>query len=130
MEREVADPWNPSQYSKFEREREQPFYDLLDLVQPGPGMRVADLGCGTGKQTRELHARLEACETVGIDRSERMLETACKTELRPGLQFRLGDIEAFPAGAANYDVIFSNAALHWVDDHDALFARLAAALAP
>jgi trans-aconitate 2-methyltransferase len=124
------DPWSPAQYGKFEREREQPFYDLLALVQPEPGMRVADLGCGTGKQTRELHARLQARETIGFDRSARMLETARQAELPPGLQFQLGDIESFPAGAANYDVIFSNAALHWVQDHDALFARLASALAP
>jgi trans-aconitate 2-methyltransferase len=126
----VTDPWNPSQYTRFEREREQPFYDLLAMVQPAPGLRVVDLGCGTGKQTRELHARLQARETIGIDRSARMLETAQQTEPPPGLRFQIGDIEAFPDGAANYDVIFSNAALHWVAHHDELFGRLASALAP
>jgi trans-aconitate 2-methyltransferase len=126
----VTDPWNPSQYGKFEREREQPFYDLVDMLQPRPGMRVVDLGCGTGKQTRELHARLQARETVGIDRSARMLEKAREAELPPGLRFQVGDIESFPAGAAKYDVVFSNAALHWVEHHDALFGRLAASLGP
>jgi trans-aconitate 2-methyltransferase len=124
-----SDPWNPAQYGRFEREREQPFYDLVGMLQPRPGLRVADLGCGTGKQTRELHARLRARETIGIDRSARMLETARQTALPPGLQFQLGEIESFPNGGANYDVVFSNAALHWVEDHEALFARLAAALA-
>src|SRR5207249_11037209 len=38
--------WDPQQYEKFKRERDQPFWDLLSLVRAQPGMRVADLGCG------------------------------------------------------------------------------------
>ena len=124
------DVWNPSQYGKFEREREQPFYDLMALVQPAPGMRVVDLGCGTGKLTRELHMQLHARETIGIDRSPRMLDKAGDTAAVAGLRFEIGDIESFPGGTADYDLVFSNAALHWIEDHDTLFARLAAALAP
>ena len=126
----MSDPWNPAQYRKFEREREQPFYDLLAMVQPAAQMRVVDLGCGTGKLTRELHAHLQARETVGIDRSARMLDVARDTELPAGLRFQNHAIESFPDGECGYDLIFSNAALHWVEDHDALFGRLAAALAP
>ena len=48
----MIDSWDPRQYDKFQREREQPFYDLLGLVRPAPRMRVVDLGCGTGKLTR------------------------------------------------------------------------------
>src|SRR5262245_47830693 len=65
--------WNPCQYERFRNERSQPFFDLLDLVQPRPEMRVVDLGCGTGELTRELHRRLAARETVGIDNSPAML---------------------------------------------------------
>ena len=126
----VPDPWNPTQYGRFEREREQPFYDLLATVRPAPGMRVVDLGCGTGKLTRELHQQLRARETIGIDRSQRMLDQAATTDSTPGLRFQVGEIEAFPGGTADYDLVFSNAALHWIEDHGALFARLAAALAP
>jgi trans-aconitate 2-methyltransferase len=126
----VADPWNPDQYRKFEREREQPFYDLLAMVRPAAAMRVVDLGCGTGKLTRELHARLNASETIGIDRSKRMLQKAGDTELPAGVKFQVGDIEAFPDTPSDYDLVFSNAALHWVEDHEALFARLSAALRP
>jgi trans-aconitate 2-methyltransferase len=126
----LSDPWNPAQYGKFEREREQPFHDLLAMVRPAADMRVVDLGCGTGKLTRELHTQLRARETIGIDRSARMLEKAAGNGLPPGLRFQVGDIESFPGGASNYDLVFSNAALHWVEDHEALFARLAAALAP
>jgi trans-aconitate methyltransferase len=71
----VIDTWDPRQYDKFEREREQPFYDLLALVHRSTGMRVVDLGCGTGKLTRVLHERLDARETIGLDRSEKMLES-------------------------------------------------------
>src|SRR5258708_3403784 len=48
LDRPMIDTWDPSQYDKFQREREQPFFDLLSLVHPGPDMRIVDLGCGTG----------------------------------------------------------------------------------
>ena len=123
------DTWNPAQYERFRREREQPFFDLLTLVRPAPDMRVVDLGCGTGKLTRLLHARLNARETVGIDRSARMLEEARSGDLPEGLRFEVNTVEAFD-GRGAYDLIASNAALHWVDDHAALIPRLVRALTP
>jgi trans-aconitate 2-methyltransferase len=122
-----VDTWNPVQYEKFRREREQPFYDLLALVRPTPDMRAVDLGCGTGKLTRLLHTHLNARETIGIDRSSRMLEEARASELPPDLRFEVQRIEDFHANH-DYDLIASNAALHWVDDHPALIARLAGGL--
>ena len=89
-------------------------------------MRVADLGCGTGDVTLELHRSLKARETVGVDNSPAMLEKAPR---EPGLRFLLGEIEQF-APPEPFDLIFSNAAFHWVPDHPALFTRLRAALAP
>ena len=124
-----VDTWNPAQYEKFRREREQPFFDLLALVRPAPGMRAVDLGCGTGKLTRLLHARLNARETVGLDRSARMLENVRGGDLPEGLRFEVKTIEAFDS-AGQYDVVLSNAALHWIDDHATLIPRLARALAP
>jgi trans-aconitate 2-methyltransferase len=123
------DPWNPAQYERFRREREQPFYDLLTLLRPAPGSRVVDLGCGTGALTAVLHERLHARETVGIDRSARMLKAAMQRDRPAGLRFEVGTIEAFDP-RREYDVIVSNAAFHWIDDHDTLIARLSAALAP
>jgi len=114
--------WSPEQYERFAVERRQPFVDLLSLVEQRPGMRVVDLGCGTGELTRELHESLSAEETVGVDSSETML-------LKAGhfggemLRFEKGDIEAFVTERP-YDLIFSNAALHWVPDHEKLFVRL------
>jgi len=79
----MADTWDPAQYDKFQREREQPFHDLLAMVRPGSALRVADLGCGTGKLTRTLHQHLAARETVGIDRSDSMLADARQAALPP-----------------------------------------------
>ena len=123
------DTWNPIQYARFQREREEPFDDLLALITPVAAMRIADLGCGTGNLTRLLHQALHARETVGIDRSERMLEVARRAEPLPGLRFETGTIEAF-SGTHEHDLIFSNAAFHWIEGHDTLIPRLVAALAP
>jgi len=125
-----TDTWNPQQYEKFQQEREQPFFDLLDLVRPAPVMRVVDLGCGTGKQTRIVHDRLQARETIGIDRSAKMLNSQRNSAMPTGLRFEVGTIEDFPGSHAPFDLIFSNAALHWVDDHEVLLPRLASALTP
>jgi trans-aconitate 2-methyltransferase len=127
----TIDTWDPRQYDKFQREREQPFYDLLGLVRPAPAMRVVDLGCGTGKLTRVAHERLTAHETIGLDRSGSMLTASRAGVLPPGLRFEIGTIEDFVAHASGgYDLILSNAAFHWVEDHDALLRGLSAALAP
>ena len=90
-------------------------------------MRVVDLGCGTGELTRDLHRALAAHDTLGIDRSPAML-ARCAEFATDGLRFETGDIAAFTADRA-YDLVFSNAALHWVPEPEAVLARLTAALA-
>jgi trans-aconitate 2-methyltransferase len=120
--------WNPSQYERFQNERNQPFFDLLDLVQPKPDMKVIDLGCGTGELTLGLHQKLAARETLGIDSSSTMLERALAFAA-PGLTFRQAEIESLAWGEG-YDLVFSNAALHWVPDNPAVLAHIAAVLGP
>jgi trans-aconitate 2-methyltransferase len=129
---QAADTWDPAQYDRFQREREQPFFDLLSLVRRRPDMRVVDLGCGTGALTRRLHEQLAARETVGIDRSENMLAGTTGSARPSGLRFEAGTIESFvtPPPSSQWDLIFSNAALHWAPDHERLIERLAAMLAP
>ena len=117
--------WNPDQYEKFKDERAQPFRDLVALVEPRPRMRVVDLGCGGGELTRQLHERLQAEETVGIDSSETML---AKAPAAPGLRVERAAIESFDG--RGFDLVFSNAALHWVEEHEHLFARLTSFLSP
>ena len=123
-----ADAWDPGQYQRFRRERAAGFDDLLALVQPAPGGRAADLGCGTGELTARLHQHLRARATVGFDQSEQMLAQARSLAV-PGLRFEAGDIGTF-ADTRAWDVVLANASLHWVPDHEAVLARWAGALGP
>lgn len=124
----MRDVWEPSQYERFRDERSQPFFDLLSLVAPRADGRVIDLGCGTGELTRHLHRHVQASETVGIDESESMLAKARAYEGQ-GLRFEHKDIATWEP-REKFDVVFSNAALHWLPDHESLLGRLASALAP
>jgi len=124
----MTDTWKPDQYERFKAERSKPFYDLLDLVEASPAMQVVDLGCGTGELTADLHRRLKARRTIGIDQSQAMLERAGKNAA-DGLSFEPGDLNTWSPPYAP-DLIFSNAALQWVDDHPALLSRLTETLAP
>ena len=119
--------WNPAQYEKFRDERSQPFFDLMALVQPVPGGRVADLGCGTGELTRALHDYTGAAETVGLDSSDTMLAKA-SAFAGNGLRFEVANAETWQPPEP-YDLVFSNAALQWVNGHDQLFPRLIRAVA-
>jgi trans-aconitate 2-methyltransferase len=125
----TTDGWRPAQYERFREERRQPFLDLMGLVRGKPGIRVVDLGCGTGEPTRDLHRHLAAWETLGIDASPSML-SRCRDFVETGLRFEPGDIATWSGGGGSWDVVFSNAALQWVPGHEALFERLTAALGP
>ncbi|MEX1023142.1 MAG: methyltransferase domain-containing protein [Dehalococcoidia bacterium] len=117
--------WNAGQYDRFKAERQQPFFDLAALVQPQPGMRILDLGCGSGELTAWLHAHLDAAETVGIDTSEEMLGQSA-AYAGPALRFERMDIlDALDAYEGQFDLVFSNAALQWILGHETLFPRVA-----
>jgi trans-aconitate 2-methyltransferase len=119
--------WDPERYLKFRAERRQPYEDLVALVRPRAGMRVVDLGCGPGELTVDLAQRLDAQAVVGIDNSAAMLARAAELT-DPRVSFVQADVATHPLDA--FDLVFSNAALHWIPDHDALFARLRSALRP
>lgn len=119
-------PWDPAQYHKFQAERAAPFEDLVRLIEVRPGLRVVDLGCGTGELTRRLADLLPDSDVLGIDNSPEML-TRAEALARPGLRFERQSIEAVEG---EWDLVFSHAALQWVDDHDALIPRVFRLLAP
>ena len=119
-------PWNPEQYHIFQAERTAPFEDLLKLVSIRSGLKVVDLGCGTGELTDRLSDILLESDILGIDKSPQMLEKAHSYK-KPGLQFEMGD-QAQLEGM--WDLIFSNAALQWSENHPELISHLYTRLAP
>lgn len=111
--------WDPAQYLRFTDERLRPVVDLIARIDhPGP-KRVIDLGCGTGNGLPILSARFPDAEVMGVDGSEAMLDQARAS----GFATERADIAAWTP-TAPVDVIFSNAALHWLPDHRALFPKL------
>jgi trans-aconitate 2-methyltransferase len=119
-------PWDPERYEQFKEERAAPFDDVMHLVHARPGLRVVDLGCGTGELTRRLADALPQSDALGVDSSAEML-TKAGVLARPGLRFERGKIEEF---GCESDLIASNAALQWVADHESLIPRLFSLLRP
>ena len=119
-------PWDPAVYERFQAEREAPFDDLVALIERREGMRVIDLGCGTGELTSRLAERLPGSDVLGVDSSGQMLAKAMPRG-RDGVRFEQRRIEDV---AGTYDLVFSHAALQWVDGHEALIPRLFEMLAP
>lgn len=113
-------PWKPDKYHQFQRQRSAPFDDSLMLVDIRPGLQVVDSGCGTGKLTRRLADALPKSNVLGLDASPQMLERAVKYA-RPGLRFEQGNQTDL---AGEWDLIFSNAALHWSETHEELIPNL------
>ncbi len=118
--------WDPKQYQKFQAERAAPFFDLLALVEIRPNLKVVDLGCGTGELTRQLADALPNSDVTGIDSSLQMLEKATAFT-SPNLHFEQGDQSQL---TGEWDLIFSNAALQWSENHVELIPNLYRKLAP
>ncbi len=118
--------WNPEQYLKFQSSRFAPFDDLVQLIRLRPGLRVVDLGCGTGELTAKLRGLLPDSQVVGLDSSPEMLVKA-GVLTQPGLTFQPGTVEAV---TGVWDLVFSHAVLHWVDDHPHLIPRLLQLVVP
>ena len=117
--------WSPEQYHLYSDHRLRPALDLLSQIDLSSPMMIYDLGCGTGNVTSMLSHRWNSAIVTGLDSSEKMLEVARKEH--PSLEWAQGEIDAFnPSSKAN--LIFSNAALHWLDDHEILFPKLLAQL--
>ncbi|AEI64539.1 methyltransferase domain-containing protein [Corallococcus macrosporus] len=121
--------WDPAQYSRFRDERKRPFFDLLARVDVESPTQVADLGCGTGDLTRLLARRWPSAQVYGVDASSEMVEAARRGPALASPRFEVADLADWRAPAL-LDVLVSNAALHWLPDHEALLGRLVAKLAP
>ncbi len=120
--------WNPNQYQKFSSERDRPFFDLLARVEKPDAKSVADLGCGTGHLTIKLLEKFPNASIVGVDSSAQMLEKAASLQ-DSRLEFVLADLSTW-LPKKPLDMIVSNAALQWLEDHETLIPRLAGLLEP
>jgi len=119
--------WNPDTYLAFANHRERPIAELIARIPAIDVANAVDLGCGTGNSTAALATRFPNAKLMGVDNSPQMLATARKD--LPVAEWVEADIGAWQP-PHSYDLILSNAALHWVPGHDALFARLIGALNP
>ena len=120
-------PWDPAQYLKFADHRLRPAVDLLNRVDLESPSVVYDLGAGAGNVTELLARRWPNARIIGVDNSEEMLRKAA--ERAPNIEWEVGDISTWrPSEPA--ELIFSNAALHWVGKHETLFASVMSSIAP
>ena len=122
-----ASAWDPGQYARFGGHRLRPALELLARIDhPSPRL-IYDLGCGAGEIARLMAERWPDATVIGNDLSPEML---AKAAAGPGrVRWEQADLRDW-APEAPPDVIYSNAALHWLAGHEALFPRLAGFLAP
>lgn len=116
-------PWNPEIYNQFKNIRYQPFFDLMKLITEEGLLSAVDIGCGTGEQTNILSQNFNAATFLGVDSSSEMLSESKKFE-HEKLKFQRLTIEAFADDVTKWDLVFSNAALQWSDNHNTLFPKL------
>ena len=118
--------WDPEQYHKFKQERLAPFNDLFALINVRSGLSVLDLGCGTGELSLALAEKLPESLVTGMDSSPEMLQKAAE-RCADRVSFTLGTVESV---TGTWDLLFSHAVLHWVEDHHSLIPHLWTLLKP
>src|SRR5215471_11851363 len=143
--------WNPGQYLKFGDERTRPCRELASRIDVSDVRRVIDLGCGPGNSTGILKSLWPNARITGLDSSPEMIEAARAAmpedrwvvggifewaagafEFAAGASERAAGVSERAAGAAEratgsdgrFDVIFSNAAMQWVDNHEVVYPQL------
>ncbi len=122
----LSPAWDAGKYLQFERERNQPAFDLARRV-PGAPRRILDLGCGPGNSTEILRGAFPQAELIGADNSPEMIERARRTH--PDWDFRLFDATSpLEELGGSFDLIFANACIQWVPEHRLLLSKLFAGL--
>jgi trans-aconitate methyltransferase len=130
MKKSAMDQWNPKDYHKNSSEQQKWGLELLNKIAFFGNERVLDIGCGDGKLTVEIANRVRHGSVLGIDKSENMIRFAnefFRPEAFPNLRFTLLDACDLNF-SQEFDVVFSNAALHWISDHLSLLQRIKTSL--
>jgi trans-aconitate 2-methyltransferase len=119
--------WNPQQYLKFAGHRLRPALDLLARLPDFPARAIVDLGAGAGNVTKLLKERWPEAEISGVEGSAEMVAAGCKAA--PDVEWQHADLATWQP-SKRYDLVYSNAALHWLPDHARLFPTVMSGVAP
>ena len=122
--------WDAARYHRLSDPQREWGRRVLDRLAPATGERIVDIGCGTGRLTADLHARVGATGRVmAADRSWAMV-TEARRYLPAGVSVVQADGVALPFRSASFDAAFSTATFHWIRDHATLFAEIHRILRP
>lgn len=114
--------WDSEVYLKFKNERNQPCIDLLSRLN-GDFNRILDLGCGPGNSTKNILSKYGNSTIIGFDSDDNMLKKAendC-----PNIEFVKGYAPAdFDKLTGKFDLVFSNACIHWIDNQEELIDKV------
>jgi trans-aconitate 2-methyltransferase len=113
--------WNATHYLKYGDERTRPAHDLAARIQLAAPQAIVDLGCGPGNSTQVLRSRWPDADISGVDSSNTMIEDARKTW--PDHRWLLADVSEWTSSTP-FDLVFSNAALQWIPNHQELMRHL------
>jgi len=125
--------WNPAQYAANSAVQQSWARETLARLSLRGDEHIVDVGCGDGKVTAELARAVPRGRVLGVDASPEMIafaQAAFPPAQFPNLHFQIGDARKLGSIGAGFHLVFSNAALHWVDDHEAILRGAAAALRP
>ena len=117
-----SNDWNPDLYLKFGKERIQPSIDLVSRIDFPEAKKIIDVGCGPGNSTQILKNKWPHAEIIGADKSPAMIKKAM--EDYPNQEWILLDISKETLNE-KFDVVFSNATIQWIPDHENLMRRFA-----
>ena len=120
----MTQTWDPETYGRDGAFVHRLAGGVFEWLNPQPGDRILDLGCGDGQLTQRLAAA--GAKVTGADLSPEMVAAARAR----GMDAHVANAEELPFADASFDAVFSNAALHWVRDHDAMAAQVFRVLAP
>ena len=124
--------WDASEYARNSTAQMEWALELIEKLELTGDESVLDLGSGDGKVSAEIARLLTGGSAVGVDSSEDMLALSRRSlppSSFPNLSFQRGDARALDFDA-RFDVVFSNATLHWVKDHGPVLKGAARSLRP
>lgn len=119
--------WDSKQYLKFEQERTQPAVDLAKRIRLSHPAKIIDIGCGPGNSTHVLKNYFPESDILGIDNSNNMIKAA--SEQYKDLRFMQCNAEKeLGTFKSEFDIVFSNACIQWIPDHQNLLGNMFALL--